>query len=42
MEEIFRVSILHIKSHPGPVTKDLTLNSPAGNRTRDPANLVQC
>ena len=30
------------KTQPGPVVKNATLGHPAGNRTRDLANLVRC
>ena len=31
-----------VKTQPGPVAKNATLGLPAGNRTRDLANLVRC
>ena len=32
----------YFKTQPGPVAKNATLGHPAGNRTRDLTNLVQC
>ena len=39
-KEIFEC-LNYFETQPGPVAKNATLGHPAGNRTRDPANLVR-
>ena len=37
-ETLLCVLIIQLKARPGPITKGVTLMTPAGNRTRHPGN----